>query len=966
MANSRANIYPIQLQGAELNLNKLDAEIKQYSGFNKNNSPFVGGCLANVFTKEEQLEGANDNNTIITEDGTVYKVDTTGLYKNDEKLIDTEGKDFYDVKELSYPSGILYIYDEDTYLYLKNGEIFFHSGKIDTRFFLPYGESEDYTTYKYLRFNIIRRVISDITFYIVGILFYDNNELPGGTITDSNSKLYINFYKESSDGELEAVFTKKIGSEYFIGCQTADLKYNLIFKTNGDTYSDFKLIIITGYTLHTDTAPRNNFIFTFDGSEITLGSKVKFYLSSSSSEIRGIGILNQYFFTDDYVYSIPCNIKIDSTRVSTTITPHCVINSPRMNYVIDFNTPSITVDNTNAGSHYDSYRSRIVSFNKWGTAYGTIVKDSSTPVKYCPLAVDDDRTNLVSSGGRFNVGGIVNNCVLTNNGVISGLALPGGWILASEWNTVDEDSLFFGENNEDWRNNKFIYIWKNINNGNWYVLKKSTPKVKRINNQIIINSNTILNSYDFIRDKLLLFAPGWNNRHPPKAFRNSFSTDYNKDRQYYASCINEYDLEDNPSIILNPVPVVLAVASSFWEDLEILYRNYNVIIDKEFIKINFYSNSTIGADITTIKNWYTLYVGENNEFVVSHTGDNVEQTVFPTNTDGNIAYSPSLFAEQKGKYGNLIFISEQGTAYKLMTYDNKAVMSYYLTTAVEGLQDFFTIQGQLYGILNDDIYNFTIVNEVANRGDFIVSVSNLQFVGNTPYEALFFSKTNRCLYSFTGANVLNQKQFVDKISEVRNYLYNPATQTVFLVTDIGVIFYSAFGQFLLEYTNVTKVFLQNNGIILSFNNGNYRFVKYYLDEGDTDFEKQRIKLETCFYGMNNEVVTINDCLYVRLFSEEHEEGNLEISATTLSLQGRMTEKTTFNIKASDWDAITHTIYLRYQPKEQRGLGISFSIDSPFKIASLSVGSQADAVLVDKISKKAITAPSVTSNDDDEW
>ena len=110
MANSRSNIYPIQLQGAELNLNKFDAEIKQYRGFNKNNSPFVGGCLANVFTKEKQLEGANDNNTIITEDGTVYRVDTTGLYKNDTKLIDTEGKDFYDVEELSYPSGILYIY----------------------------------------------------------------------------------------------------------------------------------------------------------------------------------------------------------------------------------------------------------------------------------------------------------------------------------------------------------------------------------------------------------------------------------------------------------------------------------------------------------------------------------------------------------------------------------------------------------------------------------------------------------------------------------------------------------------------------------------------------------------------------------------------------------------------------------------------------------------------------------------
>ena len=51
MANAKAQINPIQLQGAELNLNKFDAEIKPYSGFNKNNSPFVGGCLSNLFTK---------------------------------------------------------------------------------------------------------------------------------------------------------------------------------------------------------------------------------------------------------------------------------------------------------------------------------------------------------------------------------------------------------------------------------------------------------------------------------------------------------------------------------------------------------------------------------------------------------------------------------------------------------------------------------------------------------------------------------------------------------------------------------------------------------------------------------------------------------------------------------------------------------------------------------------------------
>ena len=55
MANSRSNIYPVQLQNAELNLNKYDAEIKQYNGFNRNNAPFVGGCLSNIFKKNKNV-----------------------------------------------------------------------------------------------------------------------------------------------------------------------------------------------------------------------------------------------------------------------------------------------------------------------------------------------------------------------------------------------------------------------------------------------------------------------------------------------------------------------------------------------------------------------------------------------------------------------------------------------------------------------------------------------------------------------------------------------------------------------------------------------------------------------------------------------------------------------------------------------------------------------------------------------
>jgi hypothetical protein len=927
MANSRSNIYPIQLQGAELNLNKFDAEIKQYRGFNKNNSPFVGGCLANVFTKEEQLEGANDNNTIITEDGTVYRVDTTGLYKNDTKLIDTEGKDFYDVVDLGlkFSEDVIFVYDEDTYIIRENNQLVYVSGnaKYNIVFSTP-------QAFKQVEAGIEKKVIGGQEYTFIIIL--------------GNYREFAEFFILKQNGD---VFDFNISSGLLRFDQQKATAAFLKFSEESEGSIRFAVL---AYITHISTY---GLVYNFDGQNLTLIKELPIKFRSGTENLTYVA--RKVIYTKDYAYVAYGNIGCRE------------LSSLKFGYSIDFSddtTKGITLDVDAPVENITYWHSALHIHKSWGilgSSVGRITPTGTIPAKYKFFTLDDEVTTFGSPRGTsdvysdFNIGGIINGCVLTNNKIVSGISLPGGWVLASEWNTVDVDYIFFGENTQTWKDNKFVCLWKNISTGRWYKLIKSTPKIKFINNQVVINSNTVFNSYDVLRNKTLLFAPAWNNRRLPIIQKDHTELVYS----YFATSINEYTLENNASIIINPV--VTGHIFSTGSEIADIETDSTVSINDKII-VNAFQTSS--ADSVDTKYFISALI--NNAGEINYTIIESERGLpFPTNTDGNIAYSPSLFAKQNGKYGNLIFISEYGTAYKLMTYNNKAVMSFYLSTAIEGLQNFFTIQGQLYGILNDEIYNFNITNEVANRGDFIVSVSNLQFVGNTPYEALFFSKTNRCLYSFTGANVLNQKQLVDKISEVRNYLYNPATQTIFLVTNIGVFFYSIFGQFLLEYTDVTKIFIQQNGIILSFNNGNYRFIKYYLDEGDTDFEKQRIKLETCFYGMNNEVVTINDCLYVRLFSEEHEEGNLEISATTLSLSGRMTEKTTFNIKASDWDAITHTIYLRYQPKEQRGLGISFSIDSPFKIASLSVGSQADAVLVDKISKKAITAPTVTSNND-EW
>ena len=112
MANSKSNIYPVALQGAELNLNKFDAEIKQYNGFNKNNSPFVGGCLSNLFTKTEENTTGSSDSVYVDDNGDVYEAKTDGLYKNGEKVIklsDVAFHRFVELEKLDLPDNTIFV-----------------------------------------------------------------------------------------------------------------------------------------------------------------------------------------------------------------------------------------------------------------------------------------------------------------------------------------------------------------------------------------------------------------------------------------------------------------------------------------------------------------------------------------------------------------------------------------------------------------------------------------------------------------------------------------------------------------------------------------------------------------------------------------------------------------------------------------------------------------------------------------
>ena len=963
MANSKSNIYPIALQGAELCLNRYDAEIKQYRGFNKNNAPFVGGCLSNVFVKNEVIENGNGENVYIDDNGNVYQVTTEGLFKNDEKVLDVDANKLYDLETLDIKYDVVELFDEYAFIYAEVNTS--NTFSYYLRYF-DFNENSwrvehliDYARYSAIAFSLKRIKQSDNNYlYFVGCQRED---------TSNSNYTLSRFYVFASILDGENVIHGSYTSSDISEIQHSWRKGAVLCTIHAVYNATLEKFYVALFLSNAISGGDNNFNYVYS-VELTVSDTVVFTVvnvknmkgvTSSDTDycvFLGEGLDPYRFQQESVFWYFVTNSRIwleNYDAFNGNVVQQCdikLITDDSLGFKIEFSNPLYKMNPT---SNFDIPQ-RTYKLNNFGCLIATRARDSSIAWGYCDyvstaMTVDVENVNYPV---HFNTGAVLNKVVLMNNEVVTGLTLPDTQkILVTDWNSVDENNIYLvnypSRDNYDFKDNTVV-IYKA--NGKFYKLfRTDTPKLKVVNNQIIINCDILKNSYRITDGAKLLFAPSWNNRVIGGTF-TSRTTELNVNKYYIATSINEYNLDDNASIILNPVPVINQIT------VNVTNRNLENTISS---LINMY-----GGDNAVIK--YIASTFE-EDFTSNYIVNELEGLPFPIDSNGNVQLCPNLFSKIINVYGNHSLIKSDNSYYPLMIgNNNEVVMSYYLASGLDNLEEGFIIQGQFYGIINKGIYSVQYVNGVVGGIQYVVSVEGLQYCGNTPYEALFYSATNRCLYSFTGANVLNAKQFVDKISVVRNYKYNPATQSIFLLTDIGVIVSSLFGIYCIDMPEATNIFLLNNGVVLSDDNGNYRYIRYYKEDLDEDYLKENIKLETCFYGMDNQTITINDCLYIRLFSEEHEEGSVKISSTTISLEGRRTEETTYNFSASDWDQETHTIYMRHQPRYQRGLGISFSIESPFKIASLSVGSKPDAILVDKVSKGAINAPynNVSSNNSD--
>jgi hypothetical protein len=110
-------------------------------------------------------------------------------------------------------------------------------------------------------------------------------------------------------------------------------------------------------------------------------------------------------------------------------------------------------------------------------------------------------------------------------------------------------------------------------------------------------------------------------------------------------------------------------------------------------------------------------------------------------------------------------------------------------------------------------------------------------------------------------------------------------------------------------------------------------------EYDAYANGKKLHIKTLYLGSVENRKSQYDCFYVRIFKNDpyNTTGDFKITATTITDMGMDSDTKTFSITASDWDAKTNSIYLRYQPKYQRAVAMTFDIESSFPIISMTLG-----------------------------
>lgn len=371
---------------------------------------------------------------------------------------------------------------------------------------------------------------------------------------------------------------------------------------------------------------------------------------------------------------------------------------------------------------------------------------------------------------------------------------------------------------------------------------------------------------------------------------------------------------------------------------EISYMNYRFFtaIDRQDLElkhnIEIYGSNSPGENAKYISSIGYGSAGQ----VVTYKDFSLENTLYPQNTDNNMLYNLPVLFEATDSYINEMFVTDKKSSYILVKAQNKkTLLGYYLFTETE-VNNIFLTQGQFYGVNDKYIYSVGLDNSVVSINSVVANKQDLMFLGAFPTMSLFWSKLDKSLYSFTGDAIMQKVKEAYRINNIYNVYCDPSRLTMIISTDIGLIIIYQNQTMLLEEMKepIEHIYYDSNTYVLDDT-----LLSLSEQEG---YEPKNIKLHTEYYGVGSGVKSVNDCVYIRI-AKGKKNGFIKFQSFVLNDRSTASEEKTVDLPDSVFDPITNSAYIKYQPKNQAGLGFSVKIETTNPVVSMAIGHKPESI-----------------------
>ena len=973
MANTKSIIREINLQNTSINLNKNKSIISDFAGFNKNTGVWFNGVLSNLYCIDDKA----DDDVVINIDKDTYKIVDDALYKNDVLVKDysnsnklkTEILGNIEDNVIAY-TPLVHIYYEGNNAYVKYDDVIVPVGtyKINAIPYIIIDKEADTWCVLYGRYAVCKGMTVATSFsFVPTAAIYSANSSKWFCINTSNWSL-INVQNTTDTVLLDNTTAPIIDGAVTVSGWTP--KYRAVQLNSRTVFAAIDDLSVS------------------DTPSVTINKSEKTFMY-----LKGFWIEDNYFAG---LYARP-HYSQDGDAIDMSVIPDkftlysqaynawnklASIKTKFLSYNSYLTMPYGTSATKSTAAHgafssVDGPTAYLLEscYTKDDADFVTL--SGSTAAKPKPASI----SKLPATIGEANYPkllGLVNKNLspewlytdvfdfklIYNKDALVGISKNNSIVVP--WNDVDENTLTITEND--------IYYYS-LNSNAWVHVNISTEnelKAIKIGNNLLLNSlkdnccNKSLSTFnvDTTLANFKTFKPRVGLINMYGILVDSFvvrgsTTNYNLGNgwlTYMLEAIKNGDIYYISIVSENNGPIWAAAHLLNYKDTNVRKEGWQWTLDVEGNAPSI-DNKTI--DYAYILNAMVLN-GRPNIDAYTYSGSVTERSVlsyFKSWFNGIARYNNKLADTEKSLteptyynlspnldimtfidgFNTIALIKVGNNTVQLLVKESELMLVYNILSSVSNISDYFVLQGQQYGIINNYINKIDTVNGQVVAQTPITSVEGLKFLGNTDKQAFFFSQMNKTILYFAADNTLEFLMDATELDNNTTTVFAKQTNDIFLLLNDKVVVFTNSGSMYEMLSRAEYITFGDN----SWSDGNKTWSYYKINP---EQERVPIELETLWYGdtTNRKMMNV-DCVYIELYDDNFMPGTFEISFDNLVNNTVSTKKQVINIKEKDYDRVTKTYYLRYQPALQNCSAFKLNIKSDIAIKRLAIGYTSEGI-----------------------